>query len=604
VIREERECHPIIEGLSKRDEINIRLWHLPRFPTLVRLGALEITDSTRRVYPEGEALAHVVGLLAEADVDIIEKRPFVIDSGASSSEIPGRSPQQPRRIDWGGYRLGDMRGSTGVEWLAEDELRGQRGQVEEFIDGRPPERAEPRPGRDVAISIDARLQQRVYQVLHQAIAAHQQTQGWKLIPGASVVVLDVATREVLAMTSYPSFSPQTFREDYDELIDDQEGRPLINRAVQVQYCPGSIVKPITIVAAHEEGLIDLDTRLECRGALHPDRPGVFRCWRPAGHSVPNQHGMITAQEAIRGSCNVFCYRLGNEFCEHFGGPVGGVARMCEWLQRFGVGRLTEVGLPGEKKGFLPTPEWLQRGPLHSRQPVTADARNYAIGQGEVEVTPLQAANIAATLASGDMRPVTLRIGNDGLAVQRLPVDEAMWRAIRSGMYDVVNHPDGTAPGARLRHDGFCLCGKSGSAQTPRWPTEFRVRHAHGEEEIEAGSESEARRLFIAKHPQFKPADLDVQCVAWFPDRPAEEGRSYSHAWFAAFIQPMSGGSPAWSQPAPLAIVVLLEFGGSGGSVAAPLCRDVADMIIEEFPEYVRTQTESDALGSRFDFLDR
>ena len=584
-IREETQCHPILTGLDRQQRIDVQSRLRQRFAWLFDLGAVEVADLSKREYHQAKCLAHVVGHQRQVTPDDVKKRPY---------------RKRDKTIDLGGYRNRDMKGESGVEHMCEKPLRGRRGSLTVYRDERPALRIEPVNGKDVTLTIDYALQSGIYDLLDKAVSQSSE------VPGGSVVVLDIPTREVLALVSYPSYDPNTYRSDYPELSRDFHTFPLHFRAVSRQHEPGSIVKPLTIVAAHSAGLIDEQTRFDCQGRLDPNM-NKFRCWVPAGASRSIHHGSISSEEAIKHSCNVFCFHLGDLFWKQRGGPEG-LQLMSEWMNRMGLGLPTGIGLREEAYGIAPSPRYLwDNRPKHPAQ--LSDPLNYAIGQGEMQVTPLQAANLVATYASGLHGPVRLLKHEQNTPPTSLPVEDSVWRIIRRGMYQVVNVTGGTATSfAKLEPSPYVLCGKSGSAQTTRWITEYRVDYHDGDGErsktVSANNGRFARDEFVRQMmpEESVPRDQAERIRAELRDSiiratpaakwPAEvsEDRRHSHAWFVAFLQPKGAdGLPDWNAQARIAIAVLLEFGGSGGKASGPVCRDVAEMIIKEFPRYVAAQ---------------
>ncbi len=255
-IREENQCHPIITGLDRQERIDVQSRLRQRFAWLFDLGAVEVADLSRREYHQAECLAHVIGHQREVTPGDIAERPY-------------HKPDQPN--DLGGYRNRDMKGESGVERMCEKPLRGRRGSLTVYRDerttpagGRPPLRIEPVNGKDVTLTIDYAMQSAIYDLLGRAASQLRE------VPGGSVVVLDIPTREALALVSYPSYDPNKYRSDYPDLSRNVRTFPLHFRAVYRQYEPGSIVKPLTVVAAHSAGLIDAQTRFDCRGRLDPN----------------------------------------------------------------------------------------------------------------------------------------------------------------------------------------------------------------------------------------------------------------------------------------------------------------------------------------------
>lgn len=512
-IAEEQRAHPVVRGLDHAAKIRAEV-ALADFPWV------RITDSTQRWYCPDVSLAHVLGRLEDPGVDDVFTQPL--------------SP--------------DLRGVAGVERLAEDRLRGTRGRVYEDIEGfevAPPVPA--RDGEDVRLTIDPALQRAVYDRL--AVAVNDNT----IRAGAAAVVLDVATREILALVSYPAFDPNPSPAERRLLHMDRQTLPMRFRAVSEPYPPGSTVKPVILAAALTQGVVAADTTVECVGRLLPENEHAFRCL--------GIHGPIAANAAIAHSCNVYFYTMGERL---------GATRERQWLEEFGFGRTTGTGLVEEQPGRLPTDRSV------------GAARNVAIGQGELEVTPLQAANMIATLAEGLWRPTTLLAGD---AAQRpahpLPVPPDVWRVVRESLYSVVNEPGGTAYGKMLPMPaGWVLIGKTGSATG--WARELERLYVcewpDGVQETYIATDGAELRRRLAGRPPFKIVRQESFRV-W----PATEQKE-SHAWFVGCIVP-SRAAADWSRPLrpAVAISVVIEFAGHGGAVAAPAAGDIAHRVLETWP---------------------
>ncbi len=544
-VAEERTFHPVVTDLDRARAIDAR-------ETLAPFPWVRVQTSSRRAYVDpGTPFAHILGRLGMVTAEDLADDPEAEDPFAR-------------------YTANERRGTSGVEWLAERELRGRRGQVtldrnQELV-GKP---LEPQTGQDVTLTLHAELQRKLYDLLDQRIRSIPESSG------GSIVVLDVASREVLALVSYPSFDPARFDEAYPELAEDTERLPLSFRAVAGRYAPGSIVKPLVMLTGLMNGKITLESREECRGHLLPDSPDRWRCWEVHGTSQRMAHGSIDVVEALRGSCNVFMFRLGERI---------GVDGLCGAFDMVGLGRLSGIGLREENSGINPTPEWLAGEKATGVYP--AHARLFAIGQGEIGVTPLQAAALAATYAGGRFVPASLIRDRKTRPSWTLPYAEAHWAAVRRGLYEVVNHPEGTAhKHAYWKHPDYALCGKTGSATAFPWPTAFRVpyvddRGKRNEVVIRAGAKGPALERLLALFPDATIDPSEIEVASTWPRQASKDG-DYSHAWFAGYLQPLdSNGRPDWRQPPPIAFSVLVEFGGSGGRTSGPIARDVAQLLVE------------------------
>jgi len=544
-VREETWAHPVVSSLDDQQQIAAR--RIFREWPWVKVEA-----ANRRVYPGGECLAHVLGRIAPVDARAVEEDPHAGD---------------PLRR----YLPDETLGVAGVEHCAEELLRGHRGRYRRDRNGRVIEDTPPEPGRDVHLTIRLDLQQRLYDLLGNELPRLPHS------PGGSIVVLDVPTREVLALVSWPAYDPNRFREIYSELRRDSIHMPLRFRAVSNRYPPGSIIKPLTCLAGLSSGVIDLHTRFECTGYLFPDNPGVAasKCWAIAGTGRRMAHGSVDVVDALEGSCNIFMYHVG---------MLLGVDTLCTYFDMAGIGKATGIGLREAAVGVNPTPSWLND--VKGRAVHRADARLFAIGQGEVSVTPAQAANLMATYAAGTFKPLVLVRESEPTPTWELPVRPSQWRAVHEGLYRVVNAPTGTAHKyACFRHDRWVLCGKTGTADTHRRPVSFRIAYTdRGGHEIftvlPAGSRAEAVSEFRRLHPE---VDLDPQAVALhrrYPE-PLPGEQTYSHAWFAGYLQRVdASGRPLHAIVPRVAFAVLVEYGGSGGRTSGPVARQVAHLLLE------------------------
>jgi penicillin-binding protein 2 len=543
-VAEETAVHEVVGGLNAAEQIRARE-RLGRYPWV------SIAAVTRRTFAHHtEPFAHLLGRLGRVSAEQIAADPEADDPFAR-------------------YLADERFGVSGVEALMERALRGRRGQIVLNRNGQIAEEPiEPQDGGDVTLTLHGELQRRLYALLDHYV------RGLPDSPGGAIVVLDVASREVLALVSYPAFDPNQFDELYSSLRDDTDRLPLRFRAVANRYPPGSLVKPLIGLAGLVNGRITLETHEECNGYLIPEQPDRWRCWEMHGTRLRKAHGSIELVQALTGSCNVFFYRLGERL---------GVDAIGDAFDMAGMGRPTGMGLREESRGINPTPAWLaaEKGSgVHA-----AHARLFAIGQGEVAVTPLQAANLAAIYASGRFRPVTLIRDGSPRPEWILPGKPEHWAAIRQGIFGVVNDPDGTAHEfIQFEHERYALCGKTGSATAYARPVAYHVPFTDpfgipGVAMIRAGSKSEALRRFEAENPgsAYDPSRATV-AETW-PKDAAGQG-PYAHAWFAGFLQEIDAQRrPVWSKTPRFAFALLIEFGGSGGRTGGPLARQIAHEIL-------------------------
>ena len=358
-------------------------------------------------------------------------------------------------------------------------------------------------------------------------AAHEALDGKQ----GTVVALDVNSGAILAMASTPAFDPNVFargikNEEWNSLIKDRL-RPLNNRAIQGQYPPGSTFKIVMAIAALEEGVVNPDAYIQDPG-FFPFGNRNFRDWKKGGHGAVNLH------KAIVESCDTYFYQLG---------PKLGVDRIAKWSRAFGLGEKTGVALDHERNGLIPDTEWKRR---KLRQPwFPGETISVAIGQGYVTVTPLQLANMMAAVANGGKlyRPylVTKVESVDGATVReygpelmrKVELKPETLSRLHRALADVVHAPGGT--GGAARSPLIQVAGKTGTAQVI----------------------------------EMKGAYLKSEELSYF---------NRDHAWFVAY---------APLDKPQIAVAVLVEHGGHGGAVAAPLAKKVFETFIGQQAQQVR-----------------
>lgn len=534
-LMEESLFHPIVRDLPPENRIRLEL-------ELTDLPFLRLEPAVRRRTDAPPSMAHLIGRLGQVSPQQIESDPFEEDS---------------RRR----YLPGELAGTSGVERLAEDALRGTRGMELRDLDGNLLEQAQPMDGRDTRLTIDTDLQQTLYELLESAVKAHPPS------TGAACVVIGLPSREILALVSYPAYEPVALATDFRKLRDDTRRRPLWPRALAIEYPPGSIIKPASLLVGLAGGRIRPDTHVECRGKLFSETE-AWRCWTVWRHLDP--HGTLDGIGAIQHSCNIFFYTLGQNV---------GAERLTRGLREmlYGPGATADdatwagTGMAEEAAGLIPSPTRLGR----SFRP--ADGRNYAIGQGELQITPLQAANLMATIACGDFLPPTLLQGDAPRTPQPFPnIRDEHWRIARTGLYKCVNEPGGTAhPQGQVA--AVAVCGKTGSAQTVA-----RIAARRYVFEVEPGRRRDAVAPTVeaARERLGLPADarpIEQPIVEKWPPNEPEKNAPPTHAWFAGY---------APREDPKVAISVVIEYAGSGGKVAAPVGRRVFNAILRSRRGYL------------------
>ncbi len=437
------------------------------------LPELEVVMVQRRLYPKNGFMAHLLGYVGE-----------VSEPELNSAEFATYDP-------------GAVVGKSGIERQYNDILMGTDGRRRAIVDNRGREvgRLDEKPavpGKPLKLTIDLDLQTA-------AEAAMDGKQG-------AVVALDSRTGEVLAMVSRPTFDPNQFAvritgDEWKALIQDPD-HPLLNRAVQAQLAPGSVFKVLMSTAGLEDGTLTEQTAVNCPGgASFYGR--YFKCWEKHGH------GHVALHRAIVQSCDVFFYNAGQRL---------GIDKIAYYAEKLGFGHKTGIDLPHEEEGVMPSPEWKRR--MFREKWYAGETISVAIGQGSVQVTPLQLAYTLGGIASGGLfrRPRMLfpeeireyRPDTKLDDVRKFPLKEETVETVTLGMWGVVNEAGGT--GARARILGVDVGGKTGTAQVAS---------------LELTKSSKARHLvdnawFVGVAPRRNP-EIAVVCLF-------EHGE---HSWNAA-----------------------------------------------------------------------
>ncbi len=568
-IREERSPHLVLEGLTA--EAAIELERLGA----VHPGSIMVRHSVSRDLPWSSARVRVdrSGLPSpirdESPIEVAVEDPVGLVIGAVGTEVWREDlERRPLRagdgsIDLGGYAVDEERiGRRGVEAAFEDRLRGRRGLVRRNLGSGELERIEPTRGEDVVLSIDAALESRLAALFAPEIglAVPQQWHAgwsggepnpqklpadWGSLDGA-IVVLDVSNGEILAAVSSPSPTGVEGWPSWRQRV----ASPMVMRAFEGVYPPGSILKPIVYASAVAAGVHPADGTIECTGHFFENLPEVARCWIYRERYGLTTHtaavgGPLGVEEAIARSCNIYFYELARRL-----GPEQIVA----WLRRFGLDRRFGIGLGwkteesgaarprGEHRGFLPEGgelEAIRRGGDRVT-PVLL-----GIGQGPIAWTPLQAANAYATLARGGvvLEPTLLRQDSRRAPDDRLPLTRDSVSRALTGLRRAVSDPVGTghhltlADGARealVKVPGVTVWGKTGTAQAP-------------------------------------PVRIDRDADGVVEDSLTD----LEHAWFVGLCAESGAPAPRY------AIAVVLENAGSGGRAAGPMAAAVIRALVEE-----------------------
>jgi penicillin-binding protein 2 len=376
---------------------------------------LELVQEPRRLYPQNGLAAHVIGYVGEV------------------------SEQELNTSDFASYSQGDLVGKSGLERQYNEILKGVDGQRRVVVDvaGREHqvlESTEATPGQNLQLTIDLDLQ----------AVAELALDGKK----GAVVALDPRDGSVLAMVSQPAFDPNKFAAhikaaDWKTLTSNPDN-PLLNRAIQAQFAPGSTFKPLVAMAGLETGTIDDNFSVSCHGG-GTFYGRFFKCWEKRGHGSVNMHAGIIH------SCDVYFYTVGNKI---------GIDGIAEYAEQAGLGKKTGIDLPGEAEGLMPSSKWKLR--TQREKWYAGETISVAIGQGAVTVTPIQLASAIGGMANGGVwfKPHLVK-----MAATADPRREN-WNLdniakVVSGMYGVVNE-GGTGAAAAI--PGITVSGKTGSAQ--------------------------------------------------------------------------------------------------------------------------------------------
>lgn len=462
---------------------------------LYRLPGVAIEPYYERYYPYGELCAHVLGY---------------------TNRINDKDLQN---IDAEDYQGIDYIGRSGIERQYEELLRGKSGyqQVEADANGNmvrllkevPAER-----GKDIYLALDLKLQQFIYQVLGE----HR----------GSCVAINPQSGEVLAMVSKPGFDTNLFtkgisQRQYRLLLEDPHG-PLYDRALKGRYPPGSVIKPMLLLAGLHHQLINEHSHVHCGGAYRiADNARPFHCWKRSGH------GSVAALTAVAQSCDIYFYQLGQQL---------GIDRMAEYCRHFSMGRLTGIDMPDEDSGIMPTRAWKEA--RYKSNWYIGDTINASIGQGFFTTTPLQLAYMTALIArdGSSFTPYLLKRVYDPVSMQFhsperpapaiVPVYEReAWQLAKTSMERVIHHASGTAKniaqGLRYR-----MAGKSGTVQVISFKTDQRIPNS------QLAREHQDNAMFISYAPAEAPR---------------------------------------------IALSIVVERGGGGSSTAAPMARQISDFYL-------------------------
>lgn len=404
-----------------------------------KLPGVRVNTFISREYRDGKVGAHLFGYI---------------------SEINQKQLPKFRKRDNYNYKLGDFIGQAGIEEKFDLGLRGEDGYQFVEVDARGRRRRylgssgifsgiknkDFTPGNNIRLTIDRDMQLTAFKSLEGKVG--------------SVVAVDVNTGEVLSMVSRPSFDPSKFSKGltakyWASLVNDKFN-PLLDRTIQEHYQPGSTFKPITAIAALENGHIGPEDKVKCGPSFRIGRR-VMNDWLRSGHGPTNVY------KALRRSVDVYFYQLALKM---------DIDEVADYAKMLGFGSKTGIALYREIRGLIPTKEWKLK--INGEPWQTGESASCFIGQSYILATPLQLAMAYASIANNGTlyRPYLIKeiFSNNGKIisktepkiVKKADISDQTLKAIQRGLYEVANHPKGTAFWKRGR--GLQMAGKTGTSQ--------------------------------------------------------------------------------------------------------------------------------------------
>lgn len=428
-----------------------------------KFAGINIVVKPARDYTSGNLASHILGYASRIDPNEYEKRKAT-------------------------YSQNDIIGKTGIEYVFEEYLKGKNGtkQIDMAVDGTTTAEyvsKEAIAGSDIVLTIDANLQK----IAEDALTANIQkisSGGFGKVYDAkagAVVVMNVNSGEVLAMASYPDYTPADFvggisNENWEKYRDN-ESKPLVNKATQNSYSPGSTFKMVTAIAGLESGVINLKTTINDTGVYTKYRDYQPRCWIYTDYH--RGHGYLNVSGAIEKSCNYFFYETSDRM---------GIDNLVRYARYFGLGSKTGIELQSETAGALASKEtWANLHPNEAWGP--GNTLQAAIGQSDNEFSPLQMARYISMLANGghkvDVSIVKTIRNADGSETSReeinqfinrklelqeentedIQINQSYLNAVLQGMQSVTSDTGGTAY-VRFKDFNISVGGKTGSAEAP------------------------------------------------------------------------------------------------------------------------------------------
>mgnify|MGYP005760153431 CR=1 FL=1 len=476
---------------------NTNIQEIRKIITIRYLISQKGYSSTRAVTISDEISREAVAEFSEssdkfAGINIVVKPIRQYNEGTLASHILGyadliRSEEYEQRKDT--YGMNDIIGRTGIEYVFEEYLKGKNGtkQIDMAVDGTTTAEyisKEAVAGSDIVLTLDANLQRITENALEaniQKIASGGFGTAYDAKAGACVV-MDVNTGDILAMASYPNYNPADFvggisTSNWNNYTNN-EAKPLVNKAIQNSYSPGSTFKMITAIAGLESGVITTTEKINDTGVYR--KYGIsMNCWYYTDYH--RGHGLVNVSEAIEKSCNYFFYETADRM---------GIDELAKFAKYFGLGTKTGVELQSETAGVLANRENKQK--LHPDDPNwnPGNTLNAAIGQGDNEFSPLQMAKYISMLVNGgkkiDVSIVKTIRNADGSEVSKdeinnfvnkklgleeetntedIQINQEYLNAVLQGMKSVTSDTTGTAY-VRFKDFDVSVGGKTGSAEAP------------------------------------------------------------------------------------------------------------------------------------------
>ena len=482
----------------------------------VEFPEISIFMSKRRVYPQGNMVGHITGYIGE----ISNK-----DNNYSHIKISGIKV-----------------GKRGLEKFFENELTGKYGRKRNEVTAKGFIIAshvyeKTKPGKDIQISLDMELQAFASKRLERGNFKIQYLNTYKnnsnsfsydgkkylykdknnkiVFPNSgSLMVMDIVSGEILCSVSSPGFDPNIFSNELQaeewNILKKNTRSPFLNRSMSGVYPPGSTIKMAVALAALESGLIDFKTKFFCSGSRKLGNR-EFHCWADDGH------GQLNLLEAIEQSCDVYFYELGLKV---------GINKISQMMKKLGLGQYYDLEIDDKAKGVVPNKEWKFK--RDGSRWSLGETLNASIGQGYILTTPLQLVTMASRIASNGLNITpTFTIGKNKNGFESLNINKQHLDYIKKAMERVVTGKKGTAKNYKIGSKKFEMAGKTGTVQV------VRISKAEREEGVVKNEDREWKKR--------------------------------DHALFVGYAP---ANNPKY------AISVVVEHGGSGSSVAAPIARDV------------------------------